>query len=419
MKILLINKYFYLKGGSERYFFNLARLLESRGHEVVYFSMRDGRNRPCPQERYFIEPVDYDGPLSRRDRWRQARDLLYSREAKRKLSALIEAEKPDLAHLHNIHHQLSPSIIDALKRRSVPMVMTLHDYKMVCPVYTLFRDGRACEECRHGRYYRCFLHRCTKGSAAGSLVNTLEMYLHHRFLKVYRKVDVFVTASAFAAGKMEEMGFPAGIVRLPYFLDPEEYRPRYGADRAAFCYFGRLSGEKGLSTLLAAARGIPADFKIIGEGPLEEELRARVKRDRLDNVRFLGYRRGEELAGEIRDSLAVIVPSEWYELFGQSVTESFALGTPVIGADTGAISELIADGQTGYLFAPGDVEGLRSKIRLLLDHPARSAPMGRRGRKFVEDNFNPREHFRELLDIYRRAGLPREPGPTPPGEIRL
>lgn len=416
MKILLINKYFYLKGGSERYFFNLARLLERKGHQVIYFSMRDRRNQACPQEKYFIDPVDYEKSLGWWDHWRQTRDLLYSRESKRKLIALLEAEKPDLAHLHNIHHQLSPSIIDALKRRSVPMVMSLHDYKMVCPVYTLFRAGRACEECRFGRYYHCILHRCTKNSAAKSLVNTLEMYLHQRFLKIYRPVDIFVTASGFAAGKMAEMGFPAEIVRLPYFLDPEEYRPRYGAEEISFCYFGRLSGEKGLFSLLAAARGIPATFKIIGEGPLEEELRGRVRRDRIDNVRFLGYRRGEELAEEIRDSLAVIVPSEWYELFGQSVTESFALGTPVIGSETGGISELIEGGKTGYLFAPGDVEGLRSKIRLLLDNPARSAEMGRRAREFVEDNFNPREHYTKLMEIYRRAGPPREPGPALPGE---
>jgi len=416
MKILLANKYFYLKGGSERYFFNLARLLEERGHRVIYFSMMDRRNRACPQEKYFIDPVDYEKPSGCRDHWRRARDLLYSREAKRKLAALVEAEKPDLAHLHNIHHQLSPSIIDALKRRGIPVVMTLHDYKMVCPVYTLFRGGRACEECRRGRYYRCFIHRCTKGSAARSLVNTLEMYLHHRFLKIYRKVDVFVTASAFAAGKMKEMGFPAEIVRLPYFLDPEEYRPRYGAAETSFCYFGRLSGEKGLSALLEAAKGIPATFKIIGAGPLEESLRTRIRRDRIDNVRFLGYRRGEELAGEIRDSLAVIVPSEWYELFGQSVTEAFALGKPVIGSGTGGISELIEDGKTGYLFSPGDVEGLRSKIRLLLENPGRTEKMGRRARKFVEDNFSPREHYRELMDIYRRAGLTCETGPKLPGK---
>ena len=410
MKILLVNKYFYLKGGSERYLFNLARLLEKKGHQVIYFSMRDERNDRCPQEKYFIEPVDYENLPGWRDHWRRTRDLLYSREAKRKIAALVEAERPDIAHLHNIHHQLSPSIIHALKRREIPMVMTLHDYKMVCPVYTLFRRDRPCELCGGGRYYRCLLHRCTKDSYGKSLVNTLEMYLHHRILKVYRRLDAFVTASVFAARKMEEMGFPAKIFHLPYFLDPEEYQPRYGAAGAEFCYFGRLSGEKGLFTLLQAAKGVKATFKIIGEGPLRAKLEEQVNRDRIGNVRFLGYLSGEALAKEIRAALAVIVPSEWYELFGQAVTESFALGSPVIGSAVGAISELIEDEATGYLFTAGDVDGLRSKIRLLLDNPTWSADMGRRARKFVENNFGPEDHYRELMKIYQRVKPRRRPG---------
>ena len=401
MKVLLVNKYFYLKGGSERYFFNLARLLRRKGHQVIFFSMRDERNESSPQDSYFVDRIDYDAPAGPREQGQRILKLLYSREAQRKMTGLLEREEPDIAHLHNIHHQLSPSIIHALRRRGVPMVMTLHDYKMVCPIYALFRRGRVCELCRGGRYYQCLLNRCARGSYAKSLVNTLEMYLHHRILHIYDLIDLFISPSGFLREKMKEMGFKNRIIRIPYPLEISGPDPGDPPPDSAFCYFGRLSEGKGLFTLLEAVRATGAGLKIIGEGPLEEELKAKVRKEKITGVRFLGYRSGEELTGEVKSSRAVIVPSEWYENSPYAILEAFAAGRAVLAARTGGIPELVREGETGFTFQAGVSADLGEKIRRLQREPGLAAGMGRNARKYIEENHDPEKHYRALLSAYR------------------
>ena len=401
MKILLVNKYFYLKGGSERVFFNEAEMLRRRGHQVIFFSMADRRNLPSSESGFFIDPVDYDRPGHFGRRVAMGLRIIYSIEASKKLQHLLDREKPDLAHLHNIYHQLSPSILTALRSRRVPVVMTLHDYKMVCPAYTMFRDGGVCEECRGGRYYRCLIHRCTKGSYVKSLINVIEMHIHHSLLDLYRAVDTFISPSGFMREKLISMGLRKKVVHLPYPFEIGEYRPQYGSTDGSVCYFGRLSAEKGLFTLLRAMEGLDAPLKIIGTGPAEEQLRAAAAR--LPSVRFIGHRTGEELTSEIGACRAVVIPSEWLENRPSSVLEAFALGKPVIGSRIGGIPELVRDGETGFTFAPGAPSELREKLRILLNNPARGEEMGRAGRKYVENYLDPSRYYTELMKIYRDA----------------
>jgi hypothetical protein len=196
MKILLINKYFYIKGGAENSFFETGRLLENKQHEVVYFSMQDKRNFESVFAPHFISNVNYDSSRWQ-DKFKAAGRLLYSWEARHNLEGLIKQEKPDIAHLNNIYHQISPSIIHSLKKYRIPIVMTLRDYKVVCASYSLIHQNKICEACTQGRYYQIFRRGCVKNSRAKSFLNTLEMYLHHKFLKIYDLVDTFISPSLF------------------------------------------------------------------------------------------------------------------------------------------------------------------------------------------------------------------------------
>lgn len=399
MKVLLANKFFFPKGGDAIAFFGTAGLLKKHGHEPLFFSMQDPRNLPSPFSKYFVSNKDLEGGGA--GRLKAAADILYSFEAKKKIKRLIEDERPDIAHLHNICHQISPSIIDALKKKSIPVVMTLHDYKLTCPVYTLFHGGAACEECAGGRYYRAFSNRCTKGSAVKSAINVLEMYLHHRVMHIYERVDTFISPSRFLLEKTREMGFRGRIVHLPNFVDSASFAPSYSFEERSIVYFGRLSREKGLTTLLEAAKGLDATVKIIGEGPQKEELLEKASREGIGNVVFLGFRKGKELHDEIKRSMFAVVPSQWYENNPLSVLEAFALGKPVIGSRIGGIPELVRDDETGLTFAHGEAQDLRDKINSLIDDAGSITGMGRRARGLVENDFNQAAHYDKLMSIYR------------------
>lgn len=403
MKILLVNKFFYLRGGAEAAMFDTARLLREKGHQVLFFSMRHPRNLDSPFSRYFVSPVDFDRPASIGQKATSSLRVLYSFEACRNIDRLLKEERPDLVHLHNIHHQISPSILRTIKSHRLPAVLTLHDYKMVCPVYTLFNRGKVCERCGRRRFYHCLLNRCRWGSRSKSLLNTIEMVLHHRLLHLYDRVDDFISPSLFLKNKLREMGFQRTIHYLPHFINLADYEPSRTNGDNSLAYSGRLSPEKGLSVLLRAVEGLDCRVKILGEGPLRSALEQQIQDRSLTNISLLGYKSPEDLRREIKNSMAVILPSEWYENNPRSVIEAFALGKPVIGARIGGIPELVNDGRTGLLFEPGDAEGLRRRILDLIGDPEKGRRLGQEARAFAERHFRPEEHYRGLMRIYERA----------------
>ena len=402
MKILLVNKYFYLKGGAEYVLFETADLLRSKGHEVISFSMRHPRNIKSEYEKYFVSNVDYEkGGINNKIDY--AIKLLYSFEAKRKIEELIKEEKPDIAHLHNVYHQISPSILYTLKKFDIPVIMTLHDYKMVCPSYSMLSDGKICEFCKDSNYYYCVLRKCVKESRLKSILNTCEMYLHHKILGIYNLVDVFISPSMFLKNKVEEMGFRGNIVHLPNFVNLCDYKPQYDWQEDSIVYFGRLSKEKGLFTLIDAMEGLDLKLKIIGEGPSKQGLESRVKSWGLENIKFMGYKSEEELKDEIKKSMFIVLPSEWYENNPLTIIEGFSLGKPAVGARIGGIPELVKDNETGLTFELGNVDDLRAKIILLLKSPADIERMGRNARKMVDEKLNPEIHYEKLMEIYKNC----------------
>ncbi len=335
MKVLLVNKFFYYKGGDSRVFFDTGSLLEKNGHEPIYFAMEHERNLPSPFTPFFVSNVDLNAGGNLKNQLKTAGRLLYSFEAKRKIAKLIEKEKPDIAHIHNIYHQISPSIIDTLKKSGIPTVMTLHDYKLTCPAYILLQNGQTCESCGNGKYYHVLLNSCIKDSRVKSALNMLEMYLHHKLLHIYEKINILISPSKFLMQKTREMGCNGQIAYLPNFLDALAYKPAYSWQENSIVYFGRLYKEKGVPTLIDAVKGLDIQLKIIGEGPQQQMLREKVSREKIENVHFLGYLQGEELQTNIRKSMFAIIPSTWYENNPKSVLEAFALGKPVIGSRIG------------------------------------------------------------------------------------
>lgn len=401
MKILLINKFLYPKGGDAVSTLNTGALLTAKGHNVNYWGMAHPDNPGYPHAEFFVDNVDYyqSGGVSRQIK--MAGNVLYSLEAKRKVERMISAVQPDIAHLNNFAHQISPSILHVFKKYKIPMVMTMHDYKLVCPVYSMLSDGKICEKCRGGRYYHCLINKCAKGSGLKSALNTGEMYLHHKILRMYDLVDAFISPSQFLKEKVTEMGFKGRIEHLSNFVKIDNFAPYDSREDNNIVYVGRLSAEKGLFTLVEAVKHMDLQVKIIGSGSLRENIAARIKDEGINNIRLSGFIKGKELREEIKKALFIIQPSECYENNPLSILEAFAYGKPVIGSRIGGIPELVKDNVTGLTFEPGNVEDLRSKIAGLLENPRKRMEMGKNARKMVEEKFNPALHHEKLMEIYR------------------
>jgi glycosyltransferase involved in cell wall biosynthesis len=403
MKILQINKFLYPKGGDAISTLETGRLLSNMGHQVYFWGMAQPDNPEYPYKELFVSHIDYNKPHKKTRQFRDAINILYSYEARKKIELLLKEVKPDIVHLHNFAHQISPSILHVLKKYKIPSVMTMHDYKMVCASYAMLVKGLPCERCSGGRYYYCLLTRCTKGSLIKSLVNTLEMYLHHKIIHIYDEIALCISPSRFLMEKVQEMGFKGKLAYLPNFVSLEVFQPSYEWQEESIVYFGRLSHEKGLATLIDAVNGLNVRLKIVGDGPIMEELINKSADEGINNVEYLGYKRGEELRNEIRKSLFVVIPSQWYENNPRSVIEAFALGKPVVGARIGGIPELVKDWETGITFESGNTVDLREKIQLMLKNRDLILKMGKRAREFVERELNPQKHYENLLKLYEMA----------------
>lgn len=417
LTVLHINKFHYLKGGSEVAYFQTAQLLESHGHKSLFFSMYHPENFPCKTAEYFVPYIDFNKDEGIISDISKSLRILYYFKAKRILSNLLDKYKVDIAHLHNVHHQISPSILHVLKRRGIPVVMTLHDYKMVCASYNLLFNERPCEVCTRGNYYKAIKHRCMKDSVFKSVVAAVEMYLHHKFLDIYDNIVIFIAPSLFLMNKLKEMGFKKEIVYLPNFVDTRRFgelreatTSNDGRETNSVVYFGRLTHGKGLLTLIEAAnllrgKGREIEVKIIGDGPLRKTLEDVVSDTAISNVRFFGYLGGNELYDEVKKSIAVVIPSEWYENNPMAVIEAFAMGKPVIGSRIAGIPELVKDNVTGLTFEPQNPRELCAKIEYLKDNPDKAKTMGENARLFVEKELSGEKYYHNLMEIYKEAIL--------------
>ena len=366
MKVLLVNKFHYLKGGSETYYFSLGRLLEKNGCEVIYFSMKDDKNVPCAQEEYFVNHVDYNDSLSPVQAVAASAKLLYSLEAKHKFEKLLIDEKPDIIHLNIFQSQLTDSIVFAALKHHIPIVYTAHDLKAVCPTYLMMNHGKICDRCINGNYWHCISTSCMKNSRAKSLLAALEAE-GYRIRKTYSRMDLIICPSQHHRNRLVQGHIcdPEILYYMPNFL-PEETEFHSGDPGGAyFLYFGRLSEEKGILTLLQAFRKakVKRPLYIVGAGPQEEEIRQNIQQHKMqENVKMLGYMTGRDLKQIVSSAHCVILPSKCCENAPYSIMEAQAMGRPVIVSDNGGLPELVTDGLDGFIFHGSDSNDLCLKL---------------------------------------------------------
>jgi glycosyltransferase involved in cell wall biosynthesis len=401
MRILQVNKFYYPRGGADKYFINLSQALERAGNEVAIFSMAHPKNLPSDFSSYFVSRISFNNG-SWRDKFKIPVRIIYNFEAKKKFQKLINDFQPDIIHIHNIYHQISPSILDTAKKSGIPVVMHLHDYKLICPNYQLFVNGEICEACKPQRYYKCTQKKCLKNSRTKSLLATIEIYLHNSVWKIYkRNINLFIAPSVFMKQKITEFGWPADKIKV--IINPFSPELNINKNEEAvpeenyLLYFGRLSKEKGLTTLLEAAVATNSQLKFAGHGPEEENLKKYTQDKKID-AEFLGFKEGKELLKIILKAKTVIIPSLWYENMPLSLLEALSLGKLVIASNIGGIPEIIKDGENGLLFKPGNISDLIAKIKLLETINAKE--IKKRAKESVID-FTITNNLNEVLEVYR------------------
>jgi len=330
--------------------------------------------------------------------------MIYSFESRRKINEVINKFKPDIAHIHNIYGRITPSVLSVLNRNNIPVVMTLHDYKVICPAYTMVSNGKPCERCKDGKYYQVILRKCVKNSYLASVVYGLESYIYY-IMKTYRRcVDYYLAPSQFIRKKMIEFGFPKNrIIYLPNFIDNNKY---YSINNQGnyFCYIGKLIDVKGLLTLLKAMKEIKESMLyIVGDGENKHKLINYIKINNIKNIRLLGHLKNEEVYKILSDAKFVILPSECYENAPLAILEAFAHSKAVIASNIGGIPEMVKDGETGLLFEAGNYKQLGEKIKALLLDKEKAIKMGIKGKLMVEKEFSPELHYTRLISVYERA----------------
>src|SRR5262245_21128919 len=403
MRILHVNKFVFRKGGAESYMFDVAALQSKRGHDVSFFGMAHPDNQPSPYQEQFPSHLSFDPPpTSLLGRARVAGRLLYSSSAKRGIETVVEDFSPDIVHLHNIYHQLSPSILRPLARLHVPAVMTLHDYKLACPTYLFLDKGELCEACLGGHFHQAIIRRCNRGSLLASALNAIELTIHTA-TKAYGPIQVFACPSRFILGKMTEAGvFPDPLRHVPNFVDTSAIAPKRHAGGGVL-YAGRLSREKGIDTLIAAATKLDARVDIAGTGPEASGFEALARSRGATNVRFHGHLARGELHQLVRSAAVVAVPSRCHENQPLIVLEAMACGVPIVATNLGGLPELVDPGIDGEIVPANDADALAASLQRILADPQRAYQMGRAGRAKVEAAFSPDLHVQRLHEVYAEA----------------
>jgi glycosyltransferase involved in cell wall biosynthesis len=365
MRILQVNKFYYLQGGAEKSVLEIEKELKVQGHDLAIFSMKHEKNLSSPWSRYFVSKINFNNP-GLWDLFRIPGRIIYSFEARFKFRKVLNKFKPDLIIYHNIYHQLSPSILSLAKKRGIKTAMILHDYKLICPNFKLFTQGKNCNRCQDGKYYHCVLKRCLKKSFSQSLVALIEMHLHHHRWHIYEKnIDVYIAPSQFIKNKFLEFKYPTeSIVVLKNFFP--KFKTKIEKKENYLLSYGRLSKEKGIDIILLALINTKEKLKIVGVGPEEKQLRELVKKLKLKKqVEFLGQKNGMDLERIIRKAKAVIFASLWYENMPFAVLESMSLSKLIIASKIGGLPEVIQHEKNGLLFPAGDPRSLNLTLKNL------------------------------------------------------
>lgn len=398
MKILLVNKFHWPKGGSETYYFELGKMLKKHGHEVAYFSMKNDKNIKTGDKEYFVD--EFDGNSKNVFK---AFDIIYSKKNKRIMEKALEDFKPDIVHVNLFQRHLTYSIIEAVKEKNIPIVYTAHDLQAVCPASAMLCHGDICEKCLKKSKYNCLKYNCVKDSKLKSLLSSIEA-THYKNKEVYNMFDLIMPPSNFVGNKIKEDGIKSNIKTLYNFVDINNFNSKENGDDNYAFFFGRLSIEKGIINLLKAfSMQNEGKLYIAGDGPERENIIQFINDNNLnDRVKMLGFLTQKEVKEYIANSSFVVVPSIWYENCPYSILETLATGKPVIGSMIGGIPELIEDGINGYLYEYNDVNKLSELINNMFINKDLREKMGKNARKIAVEKYSLDAYYESLMKIYEK-----------------
>lgn len=388
MKIVLAHNYYQQPGGEDWVYTQERQLLESHGHEVVTY------------ERTNSELLG----SSSLQRLYLAKKVVWAEDSHRQILGLLRKEKPHIVHVHNTFVQISPSIFSACREAGVPVVQTLHNFRLICPAATLFRDGKICEECGESGLWRSIRHACYRESYSSTAAIAVMLTLHRKARTWDEDVSVYIALTQFARQKFAEGGLPAEKIRVkPNFVSPDPGERNGAGDGAIFV--GRLSPEKGLKTLIRAwgQLRVRVPLRILGDGPQREELERMASDLKLAQVTFLGHLSHDVTQAAIKNARLLILPSECYENFPMTIVEALSCGTPVVCSRLGAMQEIVTDMETGLHFTPGNPEELAGKVAWAWDNPGQLKDMGRAARLEYEQKYKADDNYAALMSIYHQA----------------
>ena len=390
MRILLANKFYYTRGGDCICAINLEELLKKNGHEVAIFAMDFPKNLQTPWSKYFPSEIRFKPGIGMIEAFTRP---FGTSEVRRKFNMLLDDFHPDVVHVHNIHSQLSPIIVELAHQRGIKVVWTLHDYKLLCPRYDCLRNGtEVCEECFADKH-RVVKYKCMKNSCIASMLAYWEAMRWNR-QRLEASTDIFLSPSSFLAKKMKQGGFDKSKIHiLCNFIDVEKTIRHEYNKQDYYCFIGRLSHEKGVATLVEAARRLPYKLKIIGGGLLMDELKTLAVGT---NIEFVGYKQWSEIKELVGCARFSVIPSEWYENNPLSVIEAQCLGTPVLGARIGGRPELIEEGESGMLFESKNMVDLKKKIEAMFTHTFDYEALA----KSSQERYSADAYYKRLMTIY-------------------
>jgi glycosyltransferase involved in cell wall biosynthesis len=398
-----------MRGGADRYYFETKTILETHGHQIIPFAVANKDNYETEFKKYFSKIGGSEEEISSMSLAQKAQILIntvYSFEAAKQLKKLIEKIRPDIAHVHNILHHLTPSIFPILRKYNIPTVQSLHDWHIICGGAFLYTANHFCERCKRGKYYNCLLHKCDHQSYLASTASMLSKYVDKIFNLWQGGVDIYAVPNKYMTDRLEKWGFSKEMFRTiqnPFSLDELVSTNRLGS---YVIWYGRLTTAKGIFTLLRAAKECSdIRFELYGSpGPAEAGVREYIQKHNLSNVILnTTLRWGDELKERIINSLCVIEPSEWPHPSQYVLWESQALGKAIIASDIGGTPDLIKDGVNGFLFEAGNWKALVEKISILKDNPTLAKKWGKEARKNIEIKADQQTYYTRLIEIYQHA----------------
>ena len=397
MRILLVNKFHYLRGGSEKYYFELAKLLKDHGHTVAFFSMKNENNIKTGDREYFVDEIDMNTGSKF-----EALNVIYSKKNKALMEKALEEFKPDIVHINNFQRQLSASIIDAVKEKNIPLIMTAHDLNPICPASIMLYNGEVCEDCITKGYTSCIKKKCIKNSMLKSVLGYIEKK-YYDLHKIFCKVDCIISPSEFNKNQLLKGKLKCNDITVIHNFVNETEKTDYTLGDCAF-YFGRLSREKGILNLIEAINNIPgARLIIAGDGPERENIQAYIKEHKLENrITLLGYLNQNDIRENIRKCRFVTVPSICFENCPYSILETMEIGKPIIGSKIGGIPELIQDGINGFTYEHNDVTKLTNILMKLFGNDETVKQFSKNSKQIFIQNYSAEAYYNKLMTVYNK-----------------